>query len=95
MTLVSPAIVSPIAVVGVKQVDVLVIVTGQELCTQKKGQTGFRFIPFNGGEAEMKTIWTFFNSRDDSDKQMLTEPDLTAAKMRARQCFIFSETHSV
>lgn len=36
MSLVSPAIVSTITVVGVKQVDVLVVVTGQELCTDIK-----------------------------------------------------------
>lgn len=38
VSLVSPAVVSPVAVVGVKQVDVLIIVTGQELCTHKRGQ---------------------------------------------------------
>lgn len=35
VSLVSPEIVGPIAVVGVKQVDVLVVVTGQQLCTQR------------------------------------------------------------
>lgn len=35
MSLVSPEIVSPVAVVGVKQVDVLIVVTGQQLCTRK------------------------------------------------------------
>lgn len=34
VSLVSPEIVGPVAVVGVKQVDVLVIVTGQQLCAQ-------------------------------------------------------------
>lgn len=35
VSLVSPEIVGPVAVVGVKQIDVLVVVTGQQLCTKK------------------------------------------------------------
>lgn len=44
MSLVSPVVVSPVTVVGVKQVDVLVIVTGQELCTDERGQKGICLI---------------------------------------------------
>lgn len=39
VSLVSLAIVGPIAVVGVKQVDVFVVVTGQELWKDQTGQT--------------------------------------------------------
>lgn len=41
VSLVSPAIVSPITVVGVKQIDVLVVITGQELCTDRMVQQSF------------------------------------------------------
>lgn len=50
MSLVSPSIVRPIAVVGVKQVDVLVIVTGQELCRQKESKV--LLISFNAIKAD-------------------------------------------
>lgn len=39
--------------VGVKQVDVLVIIAGQELCTVKKGLC---FMSLNAVRAEMKMI---------------------------------------
>lgn len=38
VSLVSLAIVSPVAVVGVKQIDVFVVVTGQELWKDQTGQ---------------------------------------------------------
>lgn len=44
VTLVSPAIVCPVTVVGVKQVDVLVVVTDQELCTERNKSNDVWFL---------------------------------------------------
>lgn len=52
VSLVSPAIVSTITVVRVKQVDVLIVVTGQELCTDRKDHRHFGLIPFSYIKAE-------------------------------------------
>lgn len=52
VTLISPEIVCPITVVGVKQVDVFIIVTSQELWTYRKCQTAICLISFNAIKAE-------------------------------------------
>lgn len=43
VSLVSPAIVGPVAVVGVEQIDVLVVVAGQELCRREGEERVRRF----------------------------------------------------
>lgn len=53
VTLISPEIVCPITVVGVKQVDVFIIVTSQELWTYRKCQTAICLISFNAIKAEV------------------------------------------
>lgn len=100
MSLVSPAIVSPITVVGVKQVDVLVIITGQELYTDKKGSKSPYFMSLYVNKDEMKTNQLIQISSAkllilenryslDSIQSTGSEPDLTAVLQRREQTNAF------
>lgn len=51
VSLVSPAIVGPVAVVGVEQIDVLVVVAGQELCRREGEEV------YNQAEGERMLSW--------------------------------------